>query len=135
MKMCQVKKKKFGFPKRFRVLKTPEFKRCYKKGTRAKGKFFILVLCNNSMNLTRLGLSISAKYGKAYKRNKFKRIIREAFRLIRPELEKGFDVIIVLPKTMKPEIPKLEEAKEEIKSLFQNAYKRLLKKNEIPKNN
>lgn len=42
----------------------------------------------------RLGITASRKYGGACLRNRFKRIVREAFRLCRHELPKNIDINI-----------------------------------------
>lgn len=43
----------------------------------------------------RLGLSVSKAHGRAVRRNKIKRILREAFRLERPTLPGCFDMILI----------------------------------------
>lgn len=41
----------------------------------------------------RLGLSVSAKVGNAVRRNRLKRLLREAFRLHRSEFSSGLDMV------------------------------------------
>jgi ribonuclease P protein component len=48
---------------------------------------------NNSTN-TLLGITVTRKYGKAHDRNRFKRIVREAFRLSLSKIPCGFDLNI-----------------------------------------
>jgi len=38
---------------------------------------------------SRLGITITKKWGKAHDRNRFKRVVREGFRMLYPELQSG----------------------------------------------
>jgi ribonuclease P protein component len=50
----------------------------------------------NGLDHARLGISISRrKIRKATARNRVKRILREAFRLSKPDLPRGIDLVIV----------------------------------------
>lgn len=44
---------------------------------------------------TRLGLSVSRRCGNSVARHHLKRLLREAFRTIRPELPAGYDLLVV----------------------------------------
>lgn len=48
--------------------------------------------------MTKLGITVSKRFGKAHERNRFKRIVREAFRLSRGTLSTPF-FIHVKPRT------------------------------------
>jgi ribonuclease P protein component len=43
----------------------------------------------------RLGVSVSKDHGGAVRRNKLKRLLREAFRLERERLPRGLDVVLI----------------------------------------
>ncbi len=50
----------------------------------------------NDLGYPRLGLSVSRKVGAATKRNRIKRMLREAFRLGQHDWDRGFDVVVVV---------------------------------------
>lgn len=58
-----------------------------------------MVVLPNRSSHSRLGLSVSKRNGNAVRRNRIKRMIREAYRLTRWEIESkaGFVDIVVIP--------------------------------------
>lgn len=50
----------------------------------------------NGQNLTRLGLSVAGRVGTAVRRNRIKRLLREAFRLSQHDLPLGYDLVVVV---------------------------------------
>jgi ribonuclease P protein component len=50
----------------------------------------------NELKYCRLGLSVSRRLGTAVRRNRIKRMVREAFRLHKNDLPRGYDVVIVV---------------------------------------
>src|SRR5688500_12055369 len=82
------------FPKSAHLRKPAEFDRVYAEDTYAADGVLVVNAAANDLGMTRLGLSISRKYGPAVVRNRWKRLIREAFRLSRNELPAGLDLVI-----------------------------------------
>jgi len=56
------------------------------------GPFVAVDYRQNSNGITRLGITVTKRYGIAPSRNRFKRIVREAFRLCRHQLPSGLDL-------------------------------------------
>lgn len=77
-----------------RVRKQADFDRIYKARVFAADDVLVMNGDANGLERSRLGLSVSRKVGGAVVRNRWKRLIREAFRLSREELPTGFDFIV-----------------------------------------
>lgn len=86
----------FSFPRERRLVLGRDFQRVYKAGGRARGASVVVVACVNDLPVTRLGLSVGRTIWKsAVKRNRIRRIFREAFRLSYADLPTGVDVILI----------------------------------------
>lgn len=84
----------FPFPKKARLRTRRQFHRLARPQARLAGQQIFIDLCTNSHSKTRIGITVTRRYGKAHDRNRFKRLVREAFRLCLPELPVGIDLNI-----------------------------------------
>lgn len=85
-------------PKHSRLLKRRQFLYVSRNGLRCYGSQVIFQICPSGyVGACKLGITVSRKFGKANRRNYFKRIVREAFRQQRHNLPPC--QIIVLPKS------------------------------------
>jgi ribonuclease P protein component len=75
----------------------------------------------NDLAWTRLGLTVGRKHGNAVRRNRIKRLLREAFRLEGTALPAGFDFICI-PKV--GEVASLSAYRETIRTLAARAAAR-----------
>lgn len=86
--------------KKDRLLKRREFKRLSRDGKRLVGTR-ICIDWAKSYKGTRLGITASTHYGNAPERNRFKRLVREAFRLSRAQIPSGIDLNVIPRKLAK----------------------------------
>ena len=70
----------------------------------------------NELGHPRLGLSVSKKVGKAVKRNRIKRLLREAFRLSRGRFPQNLDVLVVVRGPEPPD--RLDDVREALVRLI-----------------
>lgn len=83
-------------PSKARLHHTREFQRVYKHGLRATGSWMtVVVLRQSSKQGIRVGVSVSKDHGSAVRRNKIKRLLREAFRLERGGMPPDIDVVLI----------------------------------------
>lgn len=85
----------FSFPKRERLSKSKDFKRVYEAGRLICNKYLLLYSLSTQNPYRRIGFSVSKKIGKSCKRNRIKRLLREVYRLNRPRLKGGVDIVVV----------------------------------------
>ena len=81
--------------KYLRLKKQSDFQKLFKKGKRAFSSS-LTVIYNPSSKMT-MGISIGKKHGKSVKRNRIKRLLREAFRAVQPEIQGTYNLVL-LPK-------------------------------------
>ncbi|MDA0661166.1 MAG: ribonuclease P protein component [Planctomycetota bacterium] len=74
-----------------------EFQRVFERKRSVSNSWMILYGCENDLPYSRVGLTVSRRYGNAVARHRWKRWVREAFRQQRVELPPGID-IVVLPR-------------------------------------
>jgi ribonuclease P protein component len=75
--------------------KNIEFKNIFNRGKWYDGKVLSVYIMPNSKKYNLLGIAVGKKTAKSVKRNRIRRIIREAYRLNEERINKGISIIIV----------------------------------------
>ncbi|GHV48593.1 hypothetical protein FACS189499_08320 [Clostridia bacterium] len=102
------------FRKRYGVLKkNGEFSYLFKKGQSFGTHAFVCYFKQSRRRVNRAGIITSKKIGNAVKRNRARRVIREAFRLFEPEMRERLDSAAkpVQQNTPKPRAGNVTEKK------------------------
>lgn len=72
-----------------------DFKSLYRSGKSSVNPYLVIYCRKNRGPKSRLGISVSTKVGKAVRRNRVRRLIREAYRLSEDRLIPGYDIVVV----------------------------------------
>lgn len=102
-----------NFPKTHRLLSSEDFDRVFAARKSRSDKRLVVYLLPNGLGHPRLGLVVSRKVGGAVVRNRWKRLLREAFRLNQHELPPLDIVCLPRPK----HTPTLESLSESLHTL------------------
>ncbi|OQX61935.1 MAG: ribonuclease P protein component [Desulfococcus sp. 4484_241] len=89
---------RFSFTKSDRILKRSEFTSIAISGKTIHSDCFIAAIRENRAQKNRLGITVSKKVGKAVRRNRIKRYVREYFRLNRHKLPCCWDINVIAKK-------------------------------------
>ncbi|HHT9106759.1 MAG TPA: ribonuclease P protein component [Candidatus Wujingus californicus] len=107
----------FRFTKTEHLTKKKEFEKVFNEGKEFKSNRIIFYVAANNFQHSRLGLVVSKKMGNAVRRNRIKRLFREAYRLNKHLLTAHVDIVAIPKYIFSPEL-KLYDIEEEFKKLL-----------------
>ena len=77
-----------------------DFSRLFKNGRSLGGKYVVFFYRKNGLPYNRRAFLASKKVGKSVQRNRARRLIRENYRFLEPELPLGYDVLFIARNTI-----------------------------------
>ncbi len=72
-----------------------DFRTLYYHGRSQVSPFLVTYVKRNKLGVCRIGITTGKKIGKAVQRNRCRRLIREAYRLLRPAIQGSWDIVFV----------------------------------------
>ena len=104
-----------SFPAARRVKHRGDFERIFKRGKVAADGVLVIhgvrrIAEGQIFPTTRLGLSVSKKVGSAPVRNRWKRLIREAFRTQFERLPESIDLVVRPKRGAQPSLPEIRKS-------------------------
>jgi len=93
----------FCFPKSMHLRKRGDFDRVFVHKHSQADRVLVIYGMENGRNVSRLGLVVSKKVGKANRRNCWKRLIREVFRLEQGHFAIPIDLVVIPRQGVEPD--------------------------------
>ena len=114
-----------SFPKEERLQNSSHFQKVFQYGRKQKSEAITIFFLKNELPQNRLGISIGKKFGSAVKRNRMKRLVREAYLLNKQKFLQGnlstFDIVIVIHR---PKYSTLSEVTQALEKLFSKGFRK-----------
>src|SRR5918993_5272058 len=85
-----------SFPRSLHLRSPAEFAAVYDAKVRESRGPLLVYALPNDLGHPRIGLSVSRKVGTAVRRNRIRRLLREAFRLMQHDFPRGYDLVLVV---------------------------------------
>jgi len=86
--------------RRYRLRRPSEFERVRRRGRSVTNQLLVVSFVANQLGENRYGFAVGRRVGKAVRRNKVKRWLREAVRRLHPRLRQGYDIVIVARRAL-----------------------------------
>lgn len=108
--------------------KNYEFRTILTRGKCFKEKEIEIFVTKNNKKRNFLGIAIGTKNGKAFQRNRAKRIIRECYTRLENQVIDGYSIVILMNKKCSIDQMTFAEVLREMQKIFEDA--KILKKEE-----
>jgi len=104
--------------KTIKLKKNYEFNNTFKRGKYFSGNYIECFFIKNNKNINYFGIAIGSKHCNAVKRNRIKRLIREAYRSLETSINTGNTYVFLLKKNIRVEECNYNSISEDMKEIF-----------------
>lgn len=111
-------------PRSARITDRRDFQQIFAARCSEADELLIIYASANGLAQARLGLSVSKRLGPAVNRNRYKRLLREAFRTTQHELPAGFDYVLIARAGLAGQPASLEQYRQSLPRLASRAARR-----------
>jgi ribonuclease P protein component len=109
--------KRFFFSKKQRLASNKQFEAVLARKVRVADGLLVLYAAENDCGYPRLGVSVGKSCGDAVRRNRLKRLLREAFRQSQDHIAPGFDYLLMISPQLTKKLNKSINSKETVRQL------------------
>ena len=117
-----MKPKPQGFRREEHLRRPADFQHVFERRRSAADGWLLVYAAPNGLPFSRLGLSVSRKWGKAHVRNRVRRLYREAFRRCKGDIPAGLDLVLIPRRVERLDLKTLVQS---LPRLAQQVAKRL----------
>lgn len=107
--------------RRLRLRRSSDFEQVRRRGRTVSSPLIVLRVAPNGLAQNRYGFAVGRRVGKAVRRNRVKRWLREAVRRMHPHLQQGYDLVFVARGTLVDESVTYHEVAATVESLLKRA--------------
>ena len=98
-----------------------DFNNLYRKGKSSGSKYVVVFYIKNNLDFSRKAFLASKKVGGAVSRNRAKRLMKEAFRQLEPNVPIGYDFLFVARNTITEDNCNCADVKKSIEAAIARA--------------
>lgn len=109
-----------SYPKSMRLLTRIDYRSMTRHNKQFTGKWIVVDIKFTHSGISRLGITVTKRFGDAVRRNRFKRLVRESFRTIIGRFSFSCDILI-RPRTLALKGGK-DQIEQELLSFLERSY-------------